>query len=187
MSFASLLADRYDARMPKLQISLADGTQLDHELTEEAVTVGRGSDNTLAIDDASVSSHHARIEPAGGGGGYTLTDLGSTNGTRLNGSSLNADESRVLNAGDKIRFGKIDAVYDPDNASEEVQELPDADEHVAPVAKSSVKPSNFMNASPFQKKTEKKDKVGMIILGAGAVAILAALAVMAMTFSLATS
>jgi len=168
--------------MPKLQITLADKTQLDHELTEEIVTVGRASDNTLPIDDASVSSHHARIEPSEEV--YTLTDLGSTNGTRLNGTVLKEGEAHVLNAGDKIRFGKIDSVYDPDNAGEDVQELPDADEHVASVAKSSVKPSNFQNASPFQKKAEKKDQVGMMILGVGVLAILAALGVMAMTFKL---
>jgi len=109
---------------------------------------------------------------------------GSTNGTRLNGAAMKEGEARVLNAGDKIRFGKLDAVWDPDNASEDVQELPDADEHVAAVAKSSAKPSNFMNASPFQKKTEKKDQVGMMILGVGVVAIIAALGVMAMTFKL---
>lgn len=168
--------------MPKLQITLADGTQLDHELTEEAVTIGRASDNTLSIDDASVSSYHARIEPSEEV--YTLTDLGSTNGTRLNGTALKADETHVLNPGDKIRLGKLDSVYDPDNASDESQALPDADEHVASVGKSSVKPSNFMNASPFQKKAVKKDPVGMAILAVGVVATLAAIGVMVMAFGL---
>jgi pSer/pThr/pTyr-binding forkhead associated (FHA) protein len=170
--------------MPKLQINLPDGTQLDHELTEETITIGRAPDNTLTVDDASVSSHHAKIEPAGGG--YALTDLGSTNGTRLNGAQLKENEAHVLNAGDKIRYGKVDSVYDPDNASEDIQELPE-DDHVAPVAKSSVKPSNFMNASPFQKKTVEKDPAGTAILVLGGVAILAALAVAAMTFSLSTT
>lgn len=168
--------------MPKLQINLPDGTQLDHELTE-AITIGRAPDNTLTIDDASVSSHHAKLEPAGEG--YTLTDLGSTNGTRLNGGQLKENEAHVLNAGDKIRFGKVDSLYDPDNASEEVQELPE-DDHVAAVAKSSVKPSNFMNASPFQKKAVKTDPTGTGILVLGGVAILAALVVAALTFTLST-
>jgi pSer/pThr/pTyr-binding forkhead associated (FHA) protein len=171
--------------MPKLQITLPDGTQLDHELTEETVTVGRAPDNTLTVDDASVSSHHARLAPSGGG--YTLTDLGSTNGTRINGAQLKADDPQALNPGDKVRFGKVDALYDPDNASDEVQELPDADEHVASVAKSSVKPSNFMNASPFQKKATEKDPTGTAILVLGGVAILVALAVAALTFTLKTA
>jgi pSer/pThr/pTyr-binding forkhead associated (FHA) protein len=171
--------------MPKLQITLPDGTQLDHELTEEVVTVGRAPDNTLPIDDASVSSHHAKVEPIGEV--YALTDLGSTNGTRLNGTQLKASETHQLSPGDKIRFGKMDAVFDPDNASDDIVELPDADEHVAAVGKSSVKPSNFMNASPFQKKAAKRDPASLAVLALGAVAILAALAVMAMTFGLKTS
>ncbi len=170
--------------MPKLQINLPDGTKLDHEITDDAVTVGRATDNTLPVDDVSVSSHHARIEPSDEV--YTLTDLGSTNGTRLNGVQLAAEDPKILNAGDKIRFGKVEAIYDPENATEDVQELPEA-EHVASVGKSSVKPSNFMNASPFEKKAAKKDPTGMAVLALGVVAILAALGVMAMTFGLSVS
>lgn len=166
--------------MPKLQINLPDGTKLDHELTE-ALTVGRAPDNTLPIDDASVSSHHARLEPSGGG--YTLIDLGSTNGTFHNGARAAEGEVRTLNAGDRIRFGQVDVVYDPDNAAGDVQELPDA-EHVAEVAESSVKPTNFMNASPFQKRTEKKDAVGTALLALGGVATLAAVVVVVMALAL---
>jgi hypothetical protein len=83
-----------------------------------------------------------------------------------------------LSPGDKILFGKIASVFDPD-AAEDAQELP-VDDHVASVAKSSVKPSNFMNASPFQKRTTKKDKANMAIIGIASVALLATLAVTAM-------
>jgi len=168
----------YFLSMPKLQISLPDGSQLDHELTDEAITIGRAADNTLEINDASVSGHHAQIAP--GGEGYILTDLGSTNGTRLNGNACTANAEYGLSAGDKIKFGKIDSVFDPENADAETQKLPEADDHVASIAKSSVKPSNFMNASPFQKKTAKKDPTNMAIIGLAVVALLATLAVTAM-------
>lgn len=168
--------------MPKLQISLPDGSQLDHELTDEAITIGRSTDNTIELNDGSVSSHHATIAP--GESGYTLTDLGSTNGTKLNGEPCTAETVYPLSAGDKVIFGKLKAVFDPENAGEETQELPHAEERTAAVAKSSVKPSNFMNASPFQKKTAKKSgsEVGIMILGA--VALLAALGVLAMIFGM---
>jgi pSer/pThr/pTyr-binding forkhead associated (FHA) protein len=168
--------------MPKLQISLPDGTQLDHELTEVAITIGRTSDNTLEVNDASVSSRHARIAP--GGEGYLLTDLGSTNGTRLNGSPCTPDAEYSLSPGDKVAFGKVQAVFDPENAEEEAQELPDDEAHVASVAKSSVKPSNFMNASPFQKKTAKKDKANLAIMAVAAVALLATIAVTVMVLGM---
>jgi pSer/pThr/pTyr-binding forkhead associated (FHA) protein len=167
--------------MPKLQITLPDGSQLDHELTEVAITIGRTSDNTLEVSDASVSSSHARIAP--GGEGYILTDLGSTNGTRLNGVVCKPEAEYSLSAGDKLLFGNVKAVFDPENAAEEAQELPD-DAHVASVAKSSVKPSNFMNASPFQKKTAKKDKTNVAIMALAAVALLATIAVTVMILGL---
>jgi pSer/pThr/pTyr-binding forkhead associated (FHA) protein len=164
--------------MPKLQISLPDGAQLDHELTEDTITIGRSPDNTIEVNDASVSSHHARIAP--GGEGYILTDLGSTNGTRLNGNPCTAEAEYSLSAGDKVMFGKVQSVFDPENAGEDTQELPESDGHVAHVAKSSVKPSNFMNASPFQKKTARKDPVNVGILILAGVALLATIAVTVM-------
>ena len=72
--------------MRKLQIILPDGTESTHELTEDVVTLGRLSDNTIRIDDASVSSHHAQFTLAGGE--YRLKDLNSTNGTRVNGEQI---------------------------------------------------------------------------------------------------
>jgi pSer/pThr/pTyr-binding forkhead associated (FHA) protein len=168
--------------MPKLQISLPDGAQLDHELTEETITIGRAADNTVEVNDASVSSHHARIAP--GGEGYILTDLGSTNGTRLNGNQCTAEAEYSLSAGDKVIFGKVQAVFDPDNATDDTQELPESDGHVAPVGKSSVKPSNFMNASPFQKKTARKDPANVAIMILAGVALLATLAITVMVLGM---
>lgn len=169
--------------MPKLQITLPDGSLLDHELTE-AVTIGRVSDNTLPIDDASISGHHARLSP--GEQGYILTDLGSTNGTRLNGAPVNPDEQHVLSPGDKMSFGNVHAIYDPENAAEDAQDLPEA-KHVAKVASKSVKPSNFSNASPFEKKSKKKDPVALAVTLVGVLAILAALVTLTMVFGLKTA
>lgn len=51
------------------------------ETSETRVTIGRGQNNVLAIDNPHVSSQHARIER--GAGGVTLADLGSTNGSMI--------------------------------------------------------------------------------------------------------
>src|SRR5688572_21512214 len=66
-----------------------------------AVTIGRGEDNDLHIDDTSVSRRHARLELDAGGG--TVEDLGSHNGTRLNGVPL-AGRQRVA-SGDVVSVG----------------------------------------------------------------------------------
>ena len=108
--------------MPKLQIVRPDGSQTDHEITEETLTIGRAPDNIFPIDDVSVSSHHAQIAPSGGI--FLLTDLGSTNGTMVNGTELQPDTEYTLKPGDKIRFGHVDSIFDPENAQAGAQELP---------------------------------------------------------------
>jgi pSer/pThr/pTyr-binding forkhead associated (FHA) protein len=159
--------------MPKLQITRQDGTQTDHELTEEVLTIGRAPDNIFPIDDASVSSYHAQISKSGGI--YLLKDLGSTNGTEVNGAELQRETDYTLTPGDRIRFGHVDSIFDPDNAASEAQELPVTETRSIAPASKSIKPSNFMNASPFQKTSKKKDPVGTAILAVAALAIVASL------------
>ena len=162
--------------MPKLQIVRPDGSQTDHEITEETLTIGRAPDNIFPIDDVSVSSHHAQIAPSSGI--FLLKDLGSTNGTMVNGTELQPETEYTLKAGDRIRFGHVDSIFDPENADSGAQELPaNVERSIAPAAKS-IKPSNFMNASPFQKRVSKKDTVGIAMMSVGILAIVAALAVL---------
>jgi len=66
------------------------------------LTVGRRGDNAIQIDSDRASRVHARIAPADGA--YYVADLGSMNGTYLNGERLN-DESRWLSSGDTIVVG----------------------------------------------------------------------------------
>jgi predicted component of type VI protein secretion system len=72
------------------------------DLTKEVSMMGRDVTNDVVLGDAEVSRQHARITrtPAG----YMLEDLGSTNGTFVNGERLAAP--RVLNAGDLIGVGE---------------------------------------------------------------------------------
>ena len=162
--------------MPKLQIVRPDGSQTDHELTEETLTIGRASNNIFPIDDVSVSSHHAQIAPSAGV--FLLKDLGSTNGTKVNGTELQPATEYTLKPGDKIRFGKVDSVFDPEHAEAGAHELPSNEDRAVAAASKSIKPSNFMNASPFQKSIAKKDTVGIAVMALGIIATLAALAVL---------
>jgi FHA domain len=68
-----------------------------------ATTVGRGPGSTLRCDDDDfVSSRHALITPAADG--VWIEDLGSTNGTYVNGAAVTT--SRLLQTGDVIRIGE---------------------------------------------------------------------------------
>jgi hypothetical protein len=78
-----VLAD--DSRVP-----LADGT----------VTIGRGPDSGVRLSDASVSRRHAEVRRSGDG--WTVVDLGSTNGTRVNGVPVT---ERRLQDGDTVTVG----------------------------------------------------------------------------------
>ena len=64
------------------------------------LTVGRATDNDLVLRDERVSRHHARI--GGRRGTLVFTDLGSTNGSEVNGTRVS---EVVLGAGDRIRLG----------------------------------------------------------------------------------
>jgi hypothetical protein len=65
------------------------------------LTIGRAHDNGLVLADREVSRHHARI--AVQRGGLVLTDLGSTNGVRVNGRQV---REVVLAMGDRITLGR---------------------------------------------------------------------------------
>jgi hypothetical protein len=65
------------------------------------VTIGRSRQCEIVIDDANVSRQHAEIRPRGGS--WVLTDLGSTNGSMLNGRKIVGPE--VLKPGDEIELG----------------------------------------------------------------------------------
>jgi hypothetical protein len=69
-------------------------------LADQVITIGRATDATVRVSDTSVSRRHAEIRPTGGG--WTIVDLGSTNGTRVNGVPVT---ERRLADGDTITVG----------------------------------------------------------------------------------
>jgi len=77
-----------------------DGTM--YPLLEDVTTVGRTEDNIVALRDPSVSSRHARVIRSGT---FDIEDLGSRNGTYVNGEKV--VEKRTLADGDLVRFGKL--------------------------------------------------------------------------------
>lgn len=74
------------------------------------ITVGRLSSNQLMVNDPKASSRHATISPAGQG--YSITDLGSTNGTFVNDQRLSPNIPFTLHPGDKIRIGDTTFTYE---------------------------------------------------------------------------
>lgn len=79
-------------------LHLANGQQI--VLGEYRLTLGRLPECTITFDDTNVSREHAEIRPDGDG--FVLTDLGSTNGTTVNGATVTA---RRLEDGDVVSLG----------------------------------------------------------------------------------
>ncbi len=149
--------------MPRLLVTLPDaGGERTFELTEAEITLGRLAENAVQIEDPSVSSLHAHLTRMTSGN-YALKDLHSTNGTRVNGRHVT---EITLRPGDRLRFGKIDAIYESEisEADAPVQPLPDAAGIAAQPAERSARPVDFKNASPFPKRTGGKDAAGRAIL-----------------------
>lgn len=146
--------------MPKLVVS---GTA--HELVEELITIGRSPDNTIVIGDPSVSSRHAQLQLVGET--YRLKDLGSTNGTRVNGIPTT---DTALRFDDRIRFGAVEARYEPDTHGS--QPLPQLREIEAKPAELSAAPVDFGNASPFPRQKVHEDPTRTAIFVGSAVALL---------------
>lgn len=93
-----------------------------YELNKDIVTLGRDITNDITINDPEVSRHHMRLTR--GAGGYTIEDLGSTNGTFVNGQRLTG--ARPLRAGDMIGLGEtVTLGYDAGNGAQPGYAPPD--------------------------------------------------------------
>ncbi|MEO1481190.1 MAG: adenylate/guanylate cyclase domain-containing protein [Myxococcota bacterium] len=73
-------------------------------LTGRPVAIGRSERNHVVLDDESVSKHHAEVRVADDGH-WWLADLGSSNGTLVNGYLVNAPHR--LAEGDEVEFGRV--------------------------------------------------------------------------------
>ena len=157
----------------KLVIFLPDVGEVPFELTEPTISVGRTNESDIFINDASVSVHHAEFVLTGGE--YVLRDLGSTNGIRVNGKPTS--EAKLC-PGDRLRFGSVEGVFEPDVKGAEPQPLPPRKEAAASQpAQQSHRPSDFGNASPFTRKSVTTDPLKATALVVGVLVVLASIAV----------
>jgi predicted component of type VI protein secretion system len=89
---------------------LAEGKR--YAVAPGGATIGRSRECDIVLSDSNVSRRHAELRPAGDG--WTITDLGSTNGVRVNGRELSANEPHALRAGDRLDVGTVDASFEVD-------------------------------------------------------------------------
>jgi len=157
--------------MSKLVVALSASVRVPHELAEELITIGRGAENQIQLEDPSVSGRHAQLQARGDS--YELQDLQSTNGTQVNGKAIAAPV--LLRVGDQIRFGKVEACFECETPGT-AQPLPSPEQVQAAPAELSARPADFANASPFPRRTKQKDPARLALFAAAGLAILALLA-----------
>lgn len=156
--------------MARLNITLPDSTPVVHDLSEALNTIGRSPENSIQLDEPSVSGRHAELMVAGES--CYLKDLDSTNGTLVNGQPVTNVQ---LRSGDRIQFGKVEACYACDVAGS-AQPLPRPEEVEARPAELSARPADFANASPFPGRKKTRDPARLAILVVVALAFVAFLA-----------
>jgi pSer/pThr/pTyr-binding forkhead associated (FHA) protein len=90
--------------MPRVTITVPEKNAQPYrfQLDRQLVTLGRGSENDIAIDSGSVSVMHAEMRRVEGG--YELRDLGSTNGIKLNGIR---EDVIQLRSGMTVKIGDV--------------------------------------------------------------------------------
>src|SRR5438270_5807 len=95
--------------MAKLVLLSAGLTGRTHELKADKTTVGRLEDNTFQIAEPSVSSHHCELILKGNE--VVVHDLGSTNGTFINGEKI---DQAPMKPGQILRLGQIEMRLETD-------------------------------------------------------------------------
>ncbi|KFE66408.1 FHA domain-containing protein [Hyalangium minutum] len=99
---------------PKLVVTAGPKEGEEFQLEDDEYVIGRSTDNPICIQDTSVSRKHISLRRVGNG--WTVSDLGSGNGTLVNGEQI-TDET-VLANGDIITMGDTEVTYtDVSNAT----------------------------------------------------------------------
>lgn len=104
--------------MAKLVLSLNNVVQGEYSLDKERITIGRKPDNDIPIDNLAVSGKHALVITILDDS--FLEDLGSTNGTYVNGKLI---KKHALKDGDVIAIGKHELKYVNEHATADDDEF----------------------------------------------------------------
>ena len=94
---------------PRLRMLAGAGAPNEIPLSRDVLTIGRASSSDIRLDDTGVSRRHAEVRREGDD--VVLVDLGSTNGTNVNGRGV---ERARLTPGDRIELGRTVLVYERD-------------------------------------------------------------------------
>jgi len=139
--------------------------QLDRDVT----SIGRSKDNTIPIDNPTVSGHHCSI--IRDGDSYLLRDLESTNGTRLNAKDVSEEKLRPK---DLVQVGSVEFLFDSERM-DAIETHSYAEAHVEVAPGPVTAPESFNSISPFG--TRRKESRGLWFIVISIVGFLALIGV----------
>lgn len=109
-----------------------NGQQLDFQFDKDVVVIGRVDGCDVRLAHTFVSSRHLRIQRQAGR--FFVQDLGSTNGTLLNGAPLEARVPQALNPGEAIQLGSLEIFVEPIVDATVIERTPQAPSRPEPDA-----------------------------------------------------
>jgi pSer/pThr/pTyr-binding forkhead associated (FHA) protein len=106
--------------MARIVLQTPDGNLFESELSAPRMTLGRGDGNDLCVPDGSISTQHGEFTTDSGT--WAFTDLGSTNGTKVNGDRV---ENVELGHGARFEIGNVLCTfYDEESAAPAAHSAP---------------------------------------------------------------
>jgi len=93
--------------MPKMSLLLGRKTMQVFDFEQPIIVVGRGEDTDILIDNPSMSRRHAQFRQEGAG--WVVEDMGSSNGTFLNGERI--EGAHPVEIGTEVAFGKFSIIF----------------------------------------------------------------------------
>jgi predicted component of type VI protein secretion system len=166
--------------MARIVLQTPDGQMFESELNAAHLTVGRTSDNDIIIPDASVSSSHGEFTHDGSV--WSFTDLGSTNGTKINGERVQTLE---LGNGAQFEIGNVATTFYED------VEVSHASHAPAQANRSAGAPADGYGSRAIERaarvgfgpKKPVKDSARSMLVMLGVIGLIAVLGVGAMIFT----
>lgn len=101
--------------MARLRILSGAQAGQSFQLGPGELQIGRSRSSTGRLDDRAIAFKHAAIRPAADG--WEVIDARSVTGTYVNDVRVERDQPRPLRAGDRVRFGDVEAVFELDDAA----------------------------------------------------------------------
>ena len=150
-----------------------------HDLTEPSYSIGRVEDQSICIPDTTVSSQHAELILLEDGN-YMAKDLGSSNGTRVNGNRIT---EQVLQHSDILQVGGIEILYHCDDDSLSTGQVAQTGINLEDTA-GGLQIQQMENVSPLSKGGGNKDKSKAVTFALYGFLALAAVIVIVFAFRL---